>query len=153
MASQVGSQHWLARNQASILDVDGDYSTAAVVATSVKDMRDYEGYVALVMTSALTGAGPTLVELIGCEDSDGTGNITQLKSSGAVVMDAVGDFYALEVTAEELRHLSDAGGYDLRYIGVRLTNDNAADECVAFIARYGYKHGPKLNLTAADNIS
>lgn len=148
MASSQAAQHWLANHQASLLDVDGDYSTAAVVAASVKDMRDYEGYVVMAMSSALTGNGITLLEIVGCEDSDGTGNITQLRTSGVVAADAVGDFVVLEATAEQLRHASDAGGYDLRYCAVRLTLQNAGDESVMFVCRYGYKYGPSLNLTA-----
>lgn len=148
MASAQASQHFLARHKAEILDVDADYSTAAVVTSSVKDMRDYSGYVVIAMVSALTGSGMTLLEIVGASNSTGTTDVTSIKTSGAVVGDAVGDYVVLECTAEELAHAGAVAGADLRYAAVRLTLQNANDEVVACIIRTGYKHGPSLNLTA-----
>lgn len=153
MASPQAAQHWSARNYALMLDVDADYSTAAVVTTGILDMSLYEGIVVLAMSSALTGAGITLLEIIGCEDSDGTGNITQIVTSGVVAADAVGDWVRAEATAEQMRQESEENGYDLRYMAPRLTNANAADEVVMCVIGYGYKYGPSLNLTPATTIS
>ena len=148
MASAQAAQHWLANHKAKLIDVDDDYSTAAVVTGSVVDMRDYEGIVIIAMASALTGSGITQLEIVATDESDGTGNITQIATTGAVAADAVGDFVVLEATVEQMRHASDAGGYSSRYMGARLENDNAADEAVLAVIRYGYKHGPALNHTA-----
>ena len=148
MASQVGTQHWLANNYAQILDVDGNYSSAAVVTASAVDMRDYEGIVLICMTSALTGSGMTLLEIVAADNAALTTNVVQVKTSGTVACDAVGDYTVLEASVDEMRHLSDAGGYTSRYMGARLTNDNAGDECVLTVIAYGPKHGPTLNLTA-----
>lgn len=135
MASPQGSAKLFSTLDCDIYDVDADYTTAAVVTSTVTDMRDVLKYGVLAMSSALTGAGISLLEIIGCTASNGTGTITVIKSSGAVVADAVGDFVALECTAEELRQEAADAGAALRYCAVRLTMANAADEAVVTVIR------------------
>lgn len=146
MASSVSIEKFFANNACSSVDADADYTTAAAVSGNWLDLRDFAGYAAIVNPQALTGAGLTLVEIVAADDTSGT-NITQIKTSGAVVADAIADYVALECTAEEIAHLSAASGYDLRYVNVRLTADNAADEFRVFNVRYGAKHA-QTGLTA-----
>lgn len=139
MASAVSSEKLFSKQAISMVDADADYTTAAAVASNWLDLRDFEGYAALVKAQALTGAGLTLVEIVAADDTSGT-NITQVKTSGAIVADAIDDYVALECTAQEIAQLSAAAGYSLRYVNVRLTADNAADEFCVTNIRFGANH-------------
>ena len=148
MASSVGSEKLFSKLAMSSVDADADYTTAAAVASNWLDMRDYESYAAIVNPQALTGAGLTLVEIVAADDTSGT-NITQVKTSGAVVGDAIADYVALECTAQEIAQLSAAGGLSLRYVNVRITADNAADEFRVFNVR-GHPRHATTALTATN---
>lgn len=130
MASPQSSNKIASNCKWTIHDVDADYSTAAVVTSTVTDALSYGGFGVLAMSSLLAGNGITKVEIIGCTGSDGTGSITVIKDSGTVAADAVGDYVFLECTAEELRQEAADAGADLRYYAVRLTNNNSGDEAV-----------------------
>ena len=96
------------------------------------DMRDYSRLLVLVTPGALTGNGPTLVEIVASDSEDETDtSVTQIKTSGTVAADALGDYVIVECTAEEIAHA--ASTYNLRYATARITCQNAADECVAVI--------------------
>lgn len=133
MASPQSSAKLFSNYKITMHDVDADYSTAAVVTATEVDMSVCNGVGYVIMTSALTGAGPTLVEIVGYTTSGGTGTVTQIKTSGTVAADAVGDYVALECTAAELRQEAEDAGAELRYVALRLTNANAQDECVATV--------------------
>lgn len=94
----------------------------------VWDFRDGSVFGVLATPTVLVGAGITRVEIVACDNADGTGNVTVVKDSGVVAADAKGDYVALECTAEEVRQLSEAGGFNLRYVAARLTLANAGDE-------------------------
>jgi hypothetical protein len=113
-------------------------------------MRDYTDFQVIVITTVLGGSGPNLVEIVAADDTSGT-NATQIKTSGAVVMDALADAYVLTCTAAEIRQESEDAGYTLRYAAARITCDNAGDE--AIVIYQGVPRHPQLNLTAADQIS
>jgi hypothetical protein len=109
-------------------------TTAALVASPdggttdyYLDGRDYDAFMFLVNPSVLTGTGVTLVELCAADDTTGT-NLTVIVSSGAVVADTILDYVMVECTAAQIGQLSGAGGYDLRYVTVRITVQNSADE-------------------------
>jgi hypothetical protein len=108
-------------------------------------MKDYEGFAGLVMATIATG-GPTLVDIVAAEDSSGT-NVTTVVSSGTVAADAVGDFVAVECTAEQIKEVGDAGGYTFTHVGVRITCANAGDECAVTYIRTNPKY-PQSGLTA-----
>lgn len=110
-------------------------------------MRDYCGFAVIAMSSTLTGAGITLLEIVASDDALGVTNVTQIKTTGTVAADAVGDFVVLECTDDEIRQASEAAGLALRYVAARLTLANAADEAVVTYIR----HEPRFaaaNLTA-----
>lgn len=137
MASPQGYDKLFTNAKIEMFDVDADYTTAAVVTATAMDMRDYEGYACLVMASTLTGSGITLVEIVAGSDSGVTADIISIKSSGAVVGDAVGDYVVLECSASEIAQEAADNGSTARYAAVRLTMDNAGDEAVATIIRHG----------------
>jgi hypothetical protein len=150
MASSVSIEKFFSSNAVSSVDADADYTTAAAVSGNWLDLRDYKGYAAVVNPQALTGAGLTKLEIVAADDTSGT-NLTVIKDSGTVAADAIADYVVLECLAEEIAHLSAASSLSLRYVNVRLTADNAADEFRVFNVRFGAKN-PSTGLTA-NNIT
>jgi hypothetical protein len=152
MASAVGTQKFLARNSLQIWDHDPG-STNAILAgpdggTTIRyvDLRDYDHFVAAVAAAALTGSGPTKLEIVASDTVTFT-NVVVIKDSGAIVCDALAEWAVQECSAEEVQHL--ATTYNLRYVAARITCQNAADEAtVVYIAR---ARRPHLDLTAAAN--
>jgi len=156
VASQLGLEKFFANAKVEMFDHDPDGTSAAVVTPDAGtteryvDLRDYKGFAVAAMSSTLTGNGVTLLEIVAADDTSGT-NVTVIKSSGTVAADAVGDYVVEECSAEEIAHLSEASGYDLRYVAARITVANAADEAVVAYIRLGAKF-PQTGLTA-DTIS
>lgn len=96
---------------------------------------NYEWYGLLVMNSvSASSSGPTLVEILGAEDSSGT-NATVILSSGTVASTAVGDNVFLEVSAAQVREVGAAAGYNFTHVTGRITCSNAGDECVVLQMR------------------
>lgn len=115
------------------------------------DMSKFGAFFAAAMSSALTGAGFTLLELVGASDAAGT-DLAVIKTSGALVGDAVGDWACIEATAQELRQVGEAAGTNLRYIALRITVANAADEAV--VAYIGSRpRAPTADLTPLTTIA
>lgn len=110
------------------------------------DMSLYGGFAVYATPTALTGAGITKVEIVASETVDMT-TVTVVKDSGTVVADALGDFVVLECTAAEVAQLGEAAGLNLRYVGARITEANAADEAHVVYIGYDPKF-PRAALTA-----
>lgn len=151
MASAVTTAKWGANNAAITYDHDPG-STAAMITSPdggttkrYVAMRDYEGFVGLVMATIATG-GPTLVDIVAAEDSSGT-NVTTIVSSGTVAADAVGDFVYVECTAEQINEVGKAAGYTFTHAGVRITCANSGDECAVTYIRTKPKF-PQSGLSA-----
>lgn len=156
MASSVATMHLFANATIEMFDHDPDGTSAAVCTPDAGTtdryvaLRDFDGFAVAAMSSTLTGNGITLLEIVAAEDATGT-NATQIKTSGAVVCDAVGDYVVEEASAEEINALGKASGYDFTHVAARLTVADAADEAVVTYIRYGAKR-PTSGLTA-DTIS
>lgn len=108
-------------------------------------IENYEGFAGLVMATIATG-GPTLVDIVGAADSAGT-SVATIVSSGTVAADAVGDFVAVECTAEQVKEVADAAGVVFTHVGVRITCANAGDECAVTYIRHSPRY-PQTGLTA-----
>ena len=141
MASALDSQKFASRNSVQMWDHDPNTTAATIVTpdagTTVRyvDMATYGHFSAAAMASTLTGSGITLMEIVARGSSAGTAR--QVKTSGTIAADAVGDWAFLECTAAEIRQvLSDAGDtIDDVEVAVRLTMQNAADEAVVAYIR------------------
>lgn len=111
------------------------------------DMRDYGHIAFLAMSCNLTGNGITLAEIIASESSD-MSSPTVIKTSGPIVADAEGDYTYLECAAEEIKQEGvDDSDKKLRYVSLRLTVANAADEAAVAVIR-GKARYPQSGLTA-----
>ena len=108
-------------------------------------MKDYEGFAGIVMATIATG-GPTLVDIVGADDSTGT-NVTTIVTSATVAADAVGDVVVVECSAAQIKEVSDAGGFDFTHVGVRITAGNSGDECAVTYIRHRPRF-PQAALTA-----
>jgi hypothetical protein len=148
MASTQSSMKLFANQAIEMFDHDPG-STAATLCSAdggttinYVDMRDCGKFAVAAMASTLTGSGITLLEIVACPDTAFTANVTQIKTSGTVAADAVGDYVVEECTAEEVNALGKASSLDLRYAAARLTCQNAADEAVVVYIqadlRFGY---------------
>ena len=142
MASPQSSQKVFSKQKIEMWDHDPGDTNADVVTpdggTTERwvDMRDYESFAVVAMSSALTGNGISKLEIVANTLSDGTGTTVVIKDSGAVVADAVGDFVVEECTAEELaQEGADNSNIILRYVAARLTVANGADEAVVTYIR------------------
>ena len=114
-------------------------------------MVNYENFVLVVMNSLSTAAsGPTLVEIIAAEDSAGT-NATAVVTSGTVASVTVGDNVVVECTAEQIKEVGVAAGYNFTHVTGRITCSNAGDECVVLMGRFTPRF-PQTGLTA-NNIT
>jgi hypothetical protein len=145
MASPQAADSFATRNKVDIFNVDGDYTTAAITtavssgAAEWLDMKGYSGIWVGVIGTNLTGTGPTVLSLVGDTSPTGaTGNVTIVTSTDAAVT-TEGGYMTLEATAEQIKQegLDNATPYDLRYVAVKLTMDNALDEATVVIVRYG----------------
>lgn len=127
MASSVSTEKIFSRDSIECLHHDPDATTAVVVA--YRDMRDFRFFAAIAAISALGTSGAiTKLEIVAADDTSDT-NLTVIKDSGTLDADALGDYIALECTAEEIRALS-TGSKNLRYVAARVTCDAADAEAV-----------------------
>lgn len=160
MASALATQKFCFENILQMWDHDPGATTALITTPDggttkrVVDMKDASRFVAAVMATVIAGGGTglTKVEIIACDSSDGTGNVTVVKERDTIAGDAQGDWVVLECSAQELRDLSEAAGASLRYVAVRITCNNAGDEAAVVYLRQGLRH-PALDSTAATTIA
>lgn len=151
MASAVTTSKLFAN--AAIITYDHDPGASTALITSPDggttkryvSIKDYEGFAGIVMATIAT-TGPTLVDIVGAEDSSGT-NVTTVVSSGTVAADAVGDVVVVEATADQFREVGAAAGYNFTHAGVRITCGNSGDECAVTYIRYNPRY-PQSGLTA-----
>jgi hypothetical protein len=101
---------------------------AGATTTTWQDMRDYEGFAVAAMTGLLVGTGMIELSIYAAEDSSGT-NATEIKTTGAIAADAVGDWAFLECSAEEIAQVGEAAGYNLRYVAAYIDCNHNDDEC------------------------
>ena len=137
MASAVGTDKILSNLLVQIWDHDPGTTDAKVTSpdggTTERwvDLRDYDKFAAAVCATVFGGTGPVLLEIVASEAEDETdGSVTVIKTSGAIVLNALTEWHVLECSAEEIVQLGEAAGYDLRYVAARITTQHLGDEAV-----------------------
>jgi len=135
MASPQDAQHIKSKLLIQMWDHDPG-STCATLAgpdggTTIRyvDMKDYRYFAAAAMSSTLTGAGITKLEIVASAATTFS-SVTVIKDSGTVAADAVGDWVIEECSAEEVAQEASDAGAALRYVAARITVANSADEAV-----------------------
>jgi len=153
MASAVTTSKVFGKGALKLYDHDPGGTGAVVVSgdggttKNYLDMTGYQNFAVVAMNSVSTSSsGPTLVDIIAADDTSGT-NATVVVSSGTVSSTHVGDNVCVECTADQIREVSNAAGYSLRYVTARITCSNAGDECVVLMGRFNPR-APQSALTA-----
>lgn len=111
---------------------------AGATTTTWKDMRDYDGFAVIAMTALLTGSGMIELSIYAADDTSAT-NAIEVKTTGVIAADAVGDYAVLECSIEEIQHLSQVNGYNLRYVTAYVDCNHNDDEVAVTYIRHGAK--------------
>ncbi len=140
MVSAINTEHFARNLLMQMWDHDPGSTDAKVTSpdggTTERwvDLRDYDHFACGVMATFRAGDGVALVEIVASDSPDETdASVTVVKTSGAVVADALGDWIFLECSAAEVAAL--ATSYDLRYVAARITMAHEGDEAaVVYLA-------------------
>lgn len=90
--------------------------------------KGYGSFQVAAMTALKGGNGMIELSIYAAEDATGT-NATEIKTSGAIAADAIGDWAMQECTAEEVNHVGKAAGYDFTHVVAYIDCHHANDEC------------------------
>lgn len=112
---------------------------AGATAVTWKDLRDYDGFAVLAMTALKGGNGMVELSIYAAESATGT-NATEIKTTGVIAADAIGDYAALECSAEEIAQLGRASGYALRYVAAYVDCHHNDDEVAVTYIRHRAKN-------------
>lgn len=154
-ASAVSSERIGSRLFVKDYDHDPDGTTAILGAPDAgvtpwsldMGLGGYDAFGVMVRPTVLSSGAVTKVEIVAADDAALATNLTVVKDSGTVAADALADTVFLECLAEEIRQLSEAGGFNLRYVGVRITASNAGLEANITFIGFGPRFG-RTGLTA-----
>jgi len=119
---------------------------AGTTTATWRDLRDYEGFAVIAVQGVKGGNGMIELSIYAAEDTTPT-NATEIKTTGVVACDAIGDYVVLEVSAEEIAQIGAAAGLDLRYVCAYIDSHHDDDEQGVTYIRYGCKR-PTTGLTA-----
>lgn len=156
MASAVATDkiacNWLIKNH------DHDPGTNAVKVISADggttekwfDLRDYDQIGFLLIVTAGTTYSGTLLEIVASEAEDETdASVTQIKTSGAIVVDALAEGAFVECTAEEVAHACSSTYPNLRYVTARVTLAGHATDNEGQVVVFAHTRRPHDAVTAA----
>ena len=94
----------------------------------------------------VSGSGGIIqVELVAADDVAFATNVTVIKDSGAIDLDAADDRYLTECSAEEIAQESADAGATLRYVSVRLDCGHADD--IALVTMIAKPRFPRDGIT------
>jgi len=111
---------------------------AGATATTWRAMRDYEGFAVIAVQGVLGGSGMIELSIYAAEDASAT-NATEIKTTGVVACDAIGDYTVLEVSMEEVQQLGVAAGYSFTHVTAYIDSHHDDDEQGVTYIRYGAK--------------
>ena len=132
-------------NTAILVSPDGGTTVRSI------DMRDHSDFAVLVFTTVLAGNGPTKVEIVAADDAALSTNLVVIKDSGTIAADAFADWVIETCTAAEVQQEGADNSTNPRYVGGRITCNNAGDEAV--VVYFTNPNRPQLNLTAQTTIA
>ena len=119
---------------------------AGTVTTTWRELKDYDGFAVIAVQGVLGGSGMTKLSIYAAEDSAGT-NATEIKTTGTIAADAIGDYAVLEVSAIEVEQLGVAAGYSFTHVVAYIDSQHNDDEQGVTYIRYDAKR-PHTGLTA-----
>jgi len=109
------------------------------------DMRDFERI--LIAYCRTSGTDVTALKVLGNSAANGSGTDVELVADFDSAPDAVGDYAFVELSAQQIKELARAAGYEVRYVSLNATNGTAGDTAVVTYIRGAAKHA-QSGLTA-----
>jgi hypothetical protein len=91
-------------------------------------MQGYGSFQVAAMTALKGGNGMIELSIYAAESATGT-NATEIKTSGAIAADTVGDWAMQECTAEEINHVGRAAGRKFTHVAAYIDCHHNDDEC------------------------
>ncbi len=119
---------------------------AGATATTWRAMRDYGGFAVIAVQGVLGGSGMIKLSIYAAEDASAS-QATEIKTTGAILTNAIGDYAVLEVSAEDIQQIGKAAGYDFTHVTAYIDSNHNDDEQGVTYIRFGAKHR-KSGLTA-----
>jgi hypothetical protein len=119
---------------------------AGATATTWRAMRDYEGFAVIAVQGVLGGNGMIELSIYAATDNAAS-DAAEIKTTGTVACDAIGDYTCLEVSAEEIAQLGAAAGVVYTHVTAYIDSHHADDEQGVTYIRFGAKR-PTSGLTA-----
>ncbi len=116
--------------------------------TTWRAMRDYEGFAVMATQGVLGGTGLIELSIYGATSSAGA-NATEIKTTGALLANAIGDYGVLEVSAEDIQQIGKVAGFDFTHVVAYIDSQHNDDETSMTYIRYATSHAQK-GLTATD---
>jgi hypothetical protein len=111
------------------------------------DMQGFDSVGFAACNAELTGNGITLLDIWAADDASGT-NASQIVTSGTLSGTTIEKGGFMECTADQIREVSIAGGFKLRYVTAKITLANSSDTAAVTAIRTRAK-APQQNLTPA----
>lgn len=111
-------------------------------------LRDYAGFAVMAMTALKTGNGMIELSIYAAEDDSGT-YATEIKTSGAIAADTVGNYAVLEASVAEIVQIGKAAGYNFTHATAYIDCHHNDDEVAVVQIGYGPRF-PQDGLTAND---
>ena len=99
-------------------------------------MRDYDGFAVIAVQGVLGGSGMIELSIYAAEDFKET-TATEIKTTGVIACDAIGDYAVLEVSAEDIQQIGKAAGYDFTHVTAYIDSQHNDDEQGVTYIRYG----------------
>lgn len=156
MPSSVATQKIRSELKVEKWDHDPGATTAVITSPDggttirVVDMSLNRHLAVAAMVTIPGGGALTLLEIVAAEGV-AMASPEVIKTSGAIVADAVGDWAMEECSAEEIADVGARAGKNLRYAAARLTMSNATGEAV--VTHIALPVYPRKDLTPATTIA
>ena len=100
---------------------------AGTTTATWKALRDYDAFAVLAVQAVKGGNGMVELSIYAAENASG-GNATEIKTTGVIAADAIGDYAFLECSAEEVAAIGEALGYNFTHIAAYIDSHHNDDE-------------------------
>ena len=114
---------------------------AGATTTTWRAMNGYEGFAVIAVQGVLGGSGMIELSIYAATD-DSASDATEIKTTGVIAADAIGDYAVLEVSMEEIEQMGKNAATPLTFTHVVAYIDshhNDDEQGVTYI-RYGPRH-------------
>ena len=111
---------------------------AGTTTATWRSLRDFEGFAVIAVQSVKAGNGMIELSIYAAEDDTPT-NATEIKTTGVIAADAIGDYAVLEVSAEDIAQIGAAAGLKLTHVCAYIDCHHDDDEVAVTYIRYGAK--------------